>query len=264
MQLFIERATKTHSGRYDYSLVNYLNSATNVKIICPIHGEFLQKAGLHLIGHGCPKCFGSPKSTTEEFIRKAKRLYGDKYDYSKVVYKGNKIKVIITCAIHGDWEVTPNGFLRGSECPTCYGTPKYTQEEYINKSREVHGDKYDYSKVEYKGVAEKVTIICPVHGEFNQYAGSHLRGAGSSICNVGYKVFKREGGILKIDKERFLQKSIETHTIKYDYTKINFDVANEKICIICPNHGEFWQKAGYHMRGGNCPKCAGSYQLNTK
>ena len=262
-ELFIERATKIHNQRYNYSLVEHINSSMCVKIICPTHGEFLQKAGLHLIGHGCPKCFGSPKSTTGEFIRKAKGIYGDKYGYSKVDYKGNKIKVIITCAIHGDWAVTPNGFLRGSECPKCYGTPKYTQEEYISKAKEAHGNKYDYSKVDYKGVAEKIKIICPFHGEFNQYAGSHLRGAGCSICNVGYRVFRREGEILKIDKERFLEKSIETHTIKYDYTKIKFNNAKEKICIICPEHGEFWQSAGYHMRGGNCPKCAGGYKLNT-
>ena len=144
-KLFIERATKIHNGRYDYSLVYCKGTSSYVRIICPIHGEFLQKVGCHLNGNGCPKCFGTPKSTTEEFIKKAKEIYGDKYDYSKVDYKGNKIKVIITCPIHGDWEVTPNNFLRGSECPKCYGTPKYTNEEFILKARKIHGDKYDYS-----------------------------------------------------------------------------------------------------------------------
>ena len=185
-EVFIERASKIHSNRYDYSKVDCSGKESFVTIICPIHGEFKQKTAYHLNGNGCPKCFGTPKSTTEEFVKKAKKIYGDKYDYSKVEYKGNKTKVCITCHTHGDWWVTPNSFLRGSECPKCYGTPKYTKEEFIKKAREVHGDKYDYSKVDYNGVKNKVTIICPIHGEFKQTAGSHLRGAGCSVCSVGY------------------------------------------------------------------------------
>lgn len=262
--VFIKRATHVHGGRYDYSLVECNNSETSVKIICPLHGEFFQKAKYHLKGHGCPKCFGTPKSSTEEFINKAKTIYGDKYDYSKVKYNGNKNKVIITCPIHGDWLVTPNNFLRGSECPKCYGTPKFTTREFIDKAKKVHGGRYDYSKVEYKGRKEKVIIICPEHGEFYQTAGSHLHGSGCPVCGVGYKVLKRNGDNIKIDKALFLKKTEETHTIKYDYSKISFDESQEKICIICPEHGEFWQSIGYHMRGGNCPKCAGSYKLTTK
>lgn len=262
-KLFIERASKIHDNRYDYSFVDCKDRNSYVKIICPIHGEFFQKAGYHLRGNGCPQCYGTPKSTTEEFIKKAKVIYGDKYDYSKVDYKGNKIKVIITCNIHGDWEVTPNNFLRGSECPICYGTPKHTNEEFIGKSREIHGDKYDYSKVDYKGLNKKVTIICPTHGEFTQYASAHLKGTGCPVCGKGYKVIKREGDKIKINKSLFLKKSKETHKIEYDYSKVSFDGEGEEICIICPVHGEFWQNAGYHMRGGDCQKCAGGYKLNT-
>ena len=263
-KLFIERATKIHNGRNDYSFVECKGTGSYVRIICPIHGEFLQKAGCHLNGNGCSQCFGTPKSTTEEFIKKAKEIYGDKYGYSKVDYKGNKIKVIITCSTHGDWEVTPNNFLRGSECPKCYGTPKYTNEEFIIKARRIHGEKYDYSKVNYNGLKEKVAIICPIHGEFTQYASAHLKGAECPVCGTGYHVVKKDGAKIKINKSLFLAKSKETHTIKYDYSKVSFVGEKEKICIICPEHGEFWQSAGYHMRGGNCPKCAGSYNLNTK
>lgn len=263
-KLFIERATKIHNGRYDYSFVDCKGNSSYVRIKCPIHGEFVQKARYHLIGNGCPECFGTPKSTTEEFIKKAKEIYGDKYDYSNVDYKGNKIKVIITCLLHGSWEVTPNNFLRGSECPKCYGTPKYTNEEFIIKARKIHGDKYDYSKVGYNGLKEKVSIICPVHGEFTQSANSHLKGAECPMCGTGYHVIKKDGDKIKIDKKLFLAKSKETHIIKYDYSKVSFAGSKEKICIICPDHGEFFQSVGYHMRGGNCPKCAGSYKLSSK
>ena len=263
--VFIERATKKHNGRYDYSkVVCDRGTESFVEIICPIHGVFTQKAEYHLNGNGCPKCFGTPKSTTEEFVVKAKKIYGDKYGYSNVDYKGNKIKVLITCPIHGDWPVSPNAFLRGSECPKCFGTPKYTTEEFIELSKKVHGDKYDYSKVDYQGNKHKVTIICPIHGEFTQFAGSHLRGSGCSKCTVGYQVFDRSGGVLKIDKEMFLKQSKESHTINYDYSKVSFVGNQEKVCIVCPTHGEFWQNPKYHMKGGNCPKCAGSYKLTTE
>ena len=263
-QVFLDRARKVHGDRYDYSKVNCKGSESFVTIICPIHGPFMQKAEYHLNGNGCPKCFGTPKSNTKEFIGKAKKIYGDKYDYSKVDYKGNKVKVIITCKKHGDWQVTPNAFLRGSECPKCYGTPKYTTEEFIKKAKTIHGDKYDYSKVNYSGNKNKVCIICPEHGEFWQTGGNHLRGAGCPICTVGYRVFKKEGNRLKIDKELFIKQSLKNHTIKYDYSKVDFNGTKEKICIICPEHGEFWQGPGYHMRGGNCPKCAGSSKLTTE
>ena len=259
---FVKKAMKIHMGRYDYSKVDCKGSHSIVSIICPIHGEFLQKASLHLSGHGCQKCFATPKSSTEEFVEKGKGVYGDKYDYSKVDYKGNKIKVIITCPKHGDWCVTPNNFLRGSECPKCFGTPKHTQEEFIKKVREIHGYKYDYSCVHYNGLKERVKIICPIHGEFVQFAGAHLRGGGCSICSIGYKVFKKEGAITKIDKETFLERCVKNHKINYDYSLVDFQNSEEKICIICPTHGKFWQGAKYHMKGGNCPKCVGGKRLS--
>ena len=254
-KVFLERAKKVHGDRYDYSKVICKGKESYVTIICPIHGEFSQKAAYHLNGNGCPKCFGTPKSNTKEFIEKAKKIYGDKYSYLNVDYQGNKVKVLITCPTHGDWLVSPNAFLRGSECPKCYGTPKYTTEEFIRKSKEIHGDKYDYSKVDYQGNKYKVCIICPIHGEFWQNAGAHLRGAGCSICNVGYRVFKRNGNSVSVDKNLFIKRSLETHTIKYDYSKVSLINNSEKVCIICPTHGEFWQIPNNHLYGAGCPTC---------
>lgn len=251
-EVFLERAHKKHGNRYDYSKVDYIRADEPVCIICPIHGEFWQKPQLHMIGHGCQTCFATPRSNTEEFVAKAKKVYSDKYDYSLVDYHGNKTKVCIICPQHGEWWVTPNNFLRGSECPACYGTPKYSTEEYIAKARIVHGDKYDYSLVEYDGEKNKIRIVCPIHGEFLQRAGSHLRGSGCPKC-----VGKSKG-----DKGHFIKKSIETHTIKYDYSKVSFRRGTEKVCIICPIHGEFWQTAHYHQNGGNCPKCVGGVKLS--
>ena len=162
---FIEKAREVHGDKYDYSKVTYVNSTTPVTIICPKHGEFILTPTSHLCGNGCSECSGNIRMTTERFIRKAKEQYGDKYDYSKVQITGNnKSKVCVTCRIHGDYWVSPNNHLRGSECPGCYGTPKKSTEQFIEEARKTHGDKYDYSKVDYQGGEKKVWIICPEHG----------------------------------------------------------------------------------------------------
>ena len=103
---FIEKANKIHGSKYDYSLVDYSNCRTIVKIICPIHGIFEQKANEHIQGCGCRKCkyenLGAKmKLSTNEFIEKANKIHGSKYDYSLVEYSGIFSKVKIICPIHG-------------------------------------------------------------------------------------------------------------------------------------------------------------------
>ena len=180
---FILEAKNVHGDKYDYSHVFYESSAKKICIICPEHGEFWQTPYNHLKGCGCNKCVHvAQRSNAETFIAKCKKIYGDLYDYSKVEYTHNKKKICVICPIHGEFWVTPNNHLRGSRCPECYGTPKKTKENFIKQAREVHGDKYDYSKVNYKGTDEKVCIICPEHGEFWQTPNNHLFGAGCPVC----------------------------------------------------------------------------------
>ena len=253
-EVFISRAKKVQKNKYDYSKTECTGLNKMVTIVCPIHGEFQQKASIHLKGCGCPKCYGTPKSTTEEFIKKAKEIYGDRYDYSKVEYKGNKEKVCIICPEHGEWWMSPNNHLRGHRCPGCYGTPKHTNDEFIKMARDVHGDKYDYSKVEYDGLKNNVCIICPTHGEFWQSPNSHLNGAGCPTCS----------GTLRITLPIFLERCAETHNGKYDYSKVLFDDLDDFVTIICPEHGKFEQRAKVHYRGYGCPICGGSKRLTNE
>lgn len=252
--VFVSRSKIKHHNRYDYSKVDYKGLQTKVRIICPDHGEFWQKPALHLNGNGCQKCFATPKSSTDEFIRKAQTIFGDKYDYSKVDYKGNKTKVCIICPEHGEWWMTPNNHLRNHRCPGCFGTPKHTNEQFIKIARKVHGNKYDYSKVDYSGNKRKVCIICPEHGEFWQGAATHLRGNGCSKCS----------GTEPITKERFVRRATDIHKNKYDYSNVIYVNGRTKVCISCPHHGDFWQSPNYHLRGGNCPKCVGGVRLTTQ
>jgi hypothetical protein len=177
---FINEVKTVHGNRYNYSLVNYINNKTKIKIICPEHGVFEQEANAHLMGRNCFKCMDTSK-TTEEFVNETKLVHGEKYCYSLVNYINNKTKVKIICSIHGEFEQEPSSHLKGSGCPKCFGMGK-TSEEYINECILVHGNKYDYSLVEYNGVFKKVKIICKKHGVFEQMSDKHMKGCGCPIC----------------------------------------------------------------------------------
>ena len=185
---FIEKAKIIHGDKYDYSKVEYVNSMVKVCIICPIHGEFFVKPNDHIHKKcGCVKCSGRYLSNKEAFVEKARLIYGDKYDYSKVNYINNKTKVCIICPIHGEFWQRPNDHLSGYSCNRCVNNYKLSTEEFIEKAKLVHGNKFDYSKVEYNGAKEKVCIICPIHGEFWQIPNNHLNSSGCPICNSNIK-----------------------------------------------------------------------------
>lgn len=186
--VFLKRANDNHGDKYDYSLVDYVDSKTKVKIICPDHGIFEQTPEKHILGQGCRKCGmiqgGIKQSLTikNEFINRAKSVHGDKYDYSLVDYKNGKNKIKIICPDHGIWEQRPNGHLSGKGCRACSGSKKLTTKDFLIRAQNVHDNKYDYSLTQYTSHYGKVKIICPIHGEFTQGAGSHLAGVGCSHC----------------------------------------------------------------------------------
>lgn len=182
-EYFIEKSKKVHGDKYDYSLVKYTNTRTKVKIICPQNHEFWQMPHSHLAGSGCSICYGIVKSTTEEFIEKAKEVHGNKYDYSLSEYLNATTKVKIICSENHEFWQSPNSHLQGSGCPICYSVGKQTTtEDFIEKAKEVHGDKYDYSLVNYTNSSTKVKIICSKNHEFWQIPNSHLAGCGCPIC----------------------------------------------------------------------------------
>ena len=125
--------------------------------------------------------------TTEQFITKAKKIHGDRYDYSKTEYITLVDKVTFICREHGEFEQTPNSHTQGKGCPDCGSedrakTKTLTVEQFITKAKKIHGDRYDYSKTEYIYSKEKVTFICREHGEFEQTPNSHLLGRGCPDC----------------------------------------------------------------------------------
>ena len=181
---FLIRAKNIHGNKYSYDKVIYSNNYTPIVIICSEHGEFLQKPINHINKkHGCPKCSKTIKTTVNKFIEQAKKIHGGKYDYSLINYINAKTKIIIICPTHGQFTSTPSSHIhQKTGCSKCSEKYKYTNKEFIDKAKNIHLDRYDYTKVNYKNNYTKITIICPIHGEFKQTPSNHLSGKGCEIC----------------------------------------------------------------------------------
>ena len=216
-----------HGDHYDYSSVEYVNSSTKVKVGCPVHGEFAITPGHHSKGVGCRKCyFESQKTSKEEFVTRAQRHFGNRYDYSlfdALPHFGEK--VCIYCRTHDEvfWQ-EPRNHMRGhAGCPGCQsiklagpqddrGTLKSNEEltlAFIKRARDIHGSAYDYTKFQYVTASVKGKIVCPRHGAFWQAPGNHLRGSKCPACaRESRKVdtFKEKCKALGVDYWRALKR----------------------------------------------------------
>ena len=210
---FISKAREVHKDHYDYSKAVYCGALKKICVICPEHGEFWITPANHLSGQGCKICglierSKKRKKSIEQFIKESRTVHGDKYDYSKVKYHNIDKKVCIICPEHGEFWQTPYHHLNGCGCPKCSNVKHKTTNEFIKESRTVHGDKYDYSKVEYVNAHTKVCIICPEHGEFWQTPNKHLSGhkcpkCSESIIEKEIRVLLDKEGIKYVKEKRF-------------------------------------------------------------
>ena len=211
---FINKCKKLeHTSEMSFENTIYVNNKTKVKIFCHHvdengieHGEFEITPGHLLNGEGCPKCLyiksaNGRRRNIEEIIKIANDIHNNKYEYSLItVYKNDREKYPIICPKHGVFYQTMNNHISNKQgCPTCAHIKNkenrtLTTEEFIEKCKEVHGDKYDYSMVEYLKSENKVFIKCKKHGVFKQQARNHLFGQGCPKC------FKEKS---KTEKELF-------------------------------------------------------------
>ena len=177
---------------------------------------------------------------TKNFIRKALRKHGDRYDYYESVYSKMKNEIIITCRKHENFKPTAERHIKGSNCSKCVGGVKLDVDEFIRRANLVHDYKYDYSKVKYINSNTEVIIICKEHGEFPQKPNKHLIGHGCRLCSAN------KGGV-KLTTEEFIKRSIEKYGFYYDYSEVDYKNMNTDVYIICPKHGGFWQKPSVHL-----------------
>lgn len=196
----------------------------------------------------------------DKFLKKVQKVHGDAVDTSKVEYVDSQTKVCLICHKkdkygneHGEYWQTPAACVRGNTCPKCANErrgkrpeDRMTTEKYIIREREVFGEKYDLSKVQYIDANTKMCFICPEHGEFWMLPYGHLSGQGCPKC--AGRNLTTEDVVKRFKKEN-------SKGDYYIYDLVNFKDMKTKVCIICPEHGEFWQKPSDHLRNRGCPKC---------
>jgi len=199
------------------------------------------------------------KLNNKEFKRRAILVHGDKYDYSLVEYSGIYNKVKIVCSIHDVFEQTPKHHLNGKGCRFCAGNVKHTTESFIKKSKEIHGEIFDYSKVIYTKAHETVILICEEHGDFTIDPSHHLRGLGCKYCknNKPYKNIRNKYNL------NFVEHAKNLHKDKYDYSFVKYVNAKTKVKIRCIEHNfVFEQQPSNHIQGYGCPICGGCLKSN--
>ena len=266
------------NNKIDVSKVQYQSNLINVILICPIHGMFkktpnniLNKETNNLL---CPYCVKEKirQQTEDVFFKKAYEKWGDKYDYSKAIIKHYQSKITVICPIHGEFEVLVHNHISDKEncggCPKCSELKKHNNfmkkgdEQLRNFIKNKWGDLYSLDKFVYKGDREKVTLICPIHGDFSMTVNNLKNSNGCHKCTKENIYLMKYSG--ETNEDVFIEESKKIHGEKYDYSKVKYKHQHQKVCIICPEHGEFYQKPNNHLNGNGCPKCGQQYHGRRK
>lgn len=191
---FIDACKNKHNNFYDYSLVNYVGAGEMIIVICKEHGQFEVRANKHLNGTGCRKCaYDKRRFTNDFFLEEAEKVHGNRFLYDMVNYINADTKIKIGCSIHGYFEQLPLHHLNGDTCKQCVADSlKLSKEKVIELCKEKHGDKYDYSKLDYVNYITKFIVICKEHGEFKTKLSHFVnREQGCSLCRSPF-VSKKE------------------------------------------------------------------------
>jgi len=191
-----------------------------------------------------------------DLIEKCNELHNYKYNYNVINYKNAHLKIEATCPIHGSFFITINNHLYNKRgCPSC-GFEKLSEFRksntiaFIKKAIIIHNNKYDYSTVNYISAIDKIKIICLVHGEYWQIPSGHLSGKGCPNC-----WYKKNSELKTLSTDAFIEKANIVHNHKYNYEKAIYIASIDKVEIICPIHGIFWQIPNSHLMGCGCAKC---------
>ena len=260
-ETFIKEAKEIFPN-YDYSKVNYINNKTKIKIICPVHGEFLKLPKELLKGSGCQLCRKKqPKEKidkTKLFIEKAKKNFGDKYDYSLVNYVDRKTPIKIICPIHGVFEQKAGNHIDGKGCFKC-GVEKRSLNRAKNKSSETMDRlkkmyDYDFSISKYTKAIEFIEFKCKKHGIQKMKPNDMLNGHGCPACGNEAKNEDR-----KLTIEEVKERSIAYHGDIWDFTNSKYGKnRSERIEVKCKNCGRINFKPIYRVIYGRCDYCSKS------
>lgn len=260
---FINQATEKYKGVYDYSKVEYTNGHTPVEIKCRKHNyTFWQSPMSHLKGPGCKYCYNEMyRIPQDEFLKRAKAVHGDKYDYSKSIYTGANQKVTIICKKCGkEFQMTPSHHVRLKQnCPYCSkrkidisnppelpADADWKRKRFILRAKAKYGDAYAYDKVVWRGADWPVTITCLKHGDFNKTPHLFLR--------PGYNGCLKCSPTKKKSLENFISKAQAKYGALYDYSQVN--LADKYATFYCRKHHRiFAQEPRSHLRYTGCKEC---------
>lgn len=199
---FILKARLVHGEKYDYSNSCYTSAVSKIEIICPIHGQFKQKASHHTEGHGCKSCADEARGQASRkgfdiFVREASDKHSGKYSYQ---YKDNFLvtgRVLISCPLHGDFYQVADTHLSGAGCRKCSSElngkkQSISIDDFISRSSAVHGSRYLYPNLKVSKCTDKIIVTCRVHGDFEQQARDHYTGNGCQKCGYIAAIRKKK------------------------------------------------------------------------
>lgn len=261
---FIKEAREVHGDRYDYSKTVYTKANKEVVITCREHGDFKMLPYNHVsVGCNCPECSNVAKLTEERFLKRAHEKFGNRFDYSLVNYINSDVEIKIRCNSCGTiFPQTPNNHLQSLQggCPTCRykyvaDAEKIPFDEFVKRARKAHGDKYAYHEETYTDISSKTTITCKKHGDFEQYAITHVNGCGCDKC-----ANEAIGKSLMLNTDIFRQRVKERYGDRFDLTDTVYKGWDENVTIKCNTCGEYFeQRPNNFLRGSGCPNCNLSY-----
>lgn len=263
-EYFVNRCREKYGDDFDYTMVKFSGLNNKIKIRCNKCGSIFDVRADHFLyekAKGCCTFCRTKKLhdifslSKDDFVKRAKSIHGDAYDYSKTKYTNMHKPIIVTCKKHGDFEISPQEHLKGRKCPMCAVengrktsfTINERKEKFIEKAKEIHkGKNYDYSLVEYVDAKTKVEIVCPIHGSFFQSPTVHLQGHGCYMCKRSIGEEKVEQILKKLGIAFVKQYKVANETIfcvnKYLYVDFNIPSMN---CFIEYNGQQHYRTTGY-------------------
>lgn len=255
---WVKEFREVHGDKYEYpEQPAEVGSRVSLHITCKIHGVFRQVMDNHLRGDGCFACGNlNKRKPYTEYIADFRRIHGDKYVYPirlPINKVGAKVKLSITCKLHGEFSQVFNSHLAGCGCPHCFNESQTkTYSSWLPDFVKIHKDRYKYpATVEGRINAKtKIAITCILHGEFLQTLDGHSQGKGCPKC-----AWETNGLALAKSYEDWVAEFRVTHGNKYEYRDEGLSGKDTKITITCKDHGEFTQTPHSHANGCGCPAC---------
>lgn len=256
-ELFIKKSKNIHGDKYDYSKAEYINTKTKIKIICnKCNIESNENLNNHFRKKNCQNCIYINKCN--EYFNKARNIHGDKYDYSKSEYINASTNITIKCnKCNNNFKQIAKNHLKNYGCNPCYNYQCITTKQYIEKAKNIHGEKYDYSEVNYINSITHINLKCnKCNKKYTQNPSTHLKLENCSWC----------GPKKHMNTELFIKKAKEIYGDKYDYTEVNYINANTHIIIKCNGcNKKYKQVSRSHLQNNEvCEKCYGNNLNLTK